>query len=122
VTPVTLIKERPLIVITFPPPVGPAPGEILITTGASTMFATRTSLPLLIPFVFTTTPRLPRAGAELKVTVNWVDVALVTVPVASLLKVTVLLVAVVSKPVPVMMSVVALFARLLPFEVMVGIN
>ena len=43
-----------------------------------------------------------------------------TVPTAPLLKVTVLLTAVVSKPVHVMVRVVALFARLLVFKVKVG--
>ena len=112
VTAVTLLKERPLMVMVVPPPVGPAAGEILVTLGTSTMLATCTSLPLLIPFVVTTAPRVPRVGRVLKVTVSWVAVALVTVPVP-LLKVTVLLAAVGLKPVPVMVSVVALIARLL---------
>ena len=67
----------------------------------------------------TTAVRLPRDGAELKVTVNWVAVALVTVPVP-LLKVTVLLAAVVSNPVPAMVKVVALIARLVVSKVTVG--
>ena len=66
-----------------------------------------------------TAVRLPRDGAVLKVTVNWVAVALVTVPVP-LLKVTVLLAAMVSNPVPVMVRVVALIARLFVFKVTVG--
>ena len=90
-----------------------------VTTGAATMLATCTALPLLIAFVVTTAVRLPRDGAVLKVTVNWVAVALVTVPVP-LLKVTVLLAAVVSNPVPVMVRVVAVSARLLVFKVTVG--
>ena len=114
VTPVTLIKERPLIVMVVPPAIGPAAGEILVMVGASTMLATRTSLPLLIAFVVTTASKVPRVGAVSKVTVSWVAVALVTVPVP-LLKLTVLLAAIGSKPVPVMVSVVALFARLLVF-------
>ena len=114
VTPVTLIKERPLIVMVVPPAVGPAAGEILVMVGASTMLATRTSLPLLIAFVVTTASKVPRVGAVSMVTVSWVAVALVTVPVP-LLKLTVLLAAIGSKPVPVMVSVVALFARLLKF-------
>ena len=97
-----------------PPAIGPAPGEILVMVGTSTMLATSTSLPLLIAFVVTTAPRVPGVGAVLKVTVSWVAVALVTVPVP-LLRVTVLLAAIVSKPVPVMISVVALIARLLVF-------
>jgi len=67
----------------------------------------------------TTAVRLPRDGAVVKVTVNWVAVALVTVPVP-LLRVTVLLAAVVSKPVPDRESVVALLARLLVLNVTLG--
>ena len=119
VTAVTLLKERPLIVITFPPPFGPAAGEILVIIGTSTILATGTSLPLLISFVVTTTPMVPGVGAVLRVTINCVAVALVTVPVP-LLKLTKLLAAIVSKPVPVMVSVVALFARLLVFGVTEG--
>ena len=83
------------------------------------MLATGTSLPLLIAFVVTTAPRVPSVGAVLKVTVNWVAVALVTVPVP-LLKLTVLLAAIGSKPVPAMVSVVALIARLLVLGVTEG--
>ena len=46
--------------------------------------------------------------------------ALVTVPTALLLKVTVLLAAVVSKPVPAMVRVVTLMARVLVLDVTVG--
>ena len=122
VTPVKLLlsKLRPLMMITFPPAFGPAAGEILVITGALTMLAAGTSLPLLVPFVVTTTRRVPRVGAVLSVTVNWVAVALVTVPVAPLLKLTVLLAAIGSKPVPVMVSVVALIARLFVLGVTVG--
>ena len=68
----------------------------------------------------TTAVRLPSDGWVLKVTVNWVAVALVAVPVP-LLKVTRLLPAMVLNPVPSMVSVVALIARLLVvFKVTVG--
>ena len=90
-----------------------------VTTGAATMLATGTALPLLIAVVGTTAVRLPRDGAVLKVTVNWVAVALVTVPVP-LLNVTVLLAAVVSNPVPAMVRVVAEAARLVVSKVTVG--
>ena len=90
-----------------------------VTVGAATMLATCTALPLVPPKDVTTAVRLPRDGAELKVTVNWVAVALVTVPVP-LLKVTVLLAAVVSNPVPAMVKVVALIARLVVSKVTVG--
>ena len=76
-------------------------------------------MPLLIAFVVTTAVRLPSDGWVLKVTINWVAVALVTVPVP-LLKVTRLLPAMVSNPVPAMVRVMALIARLLVFEVTVG--
>ena len=121
VTPVTVLKERPLMVMVVPPPVGPAAGEILCMIGTSTMLATFTEvMPLGIPFVVTTAPRVPRVGGVLKVTVSWVAVALVTVPVP-LLKVTVLLAAVGLKPAPVMVSVVALIARLLVLGVTVRV-
>ena len=90
-----------------------------VTVGAATMLATCTALPLVPPKDVTTAVRLPRDGAVLKVTVNWVAVALVTVPVP-LLKVTVLLAAVVSNPVPAMVKVVALIARLFVFKVTTG--
>ena len=120
VTPVTSLKERPLMVIVVPPPVGPAAGEILVMVGTPTMLATGTSPPLLTPFVVTTAPKVPGVGAVLRVTVSWVAVALVTVPVP-LLRTTVLLAAIVSKPAPVMVSVVALIARLLVLGVTVGL-
>jgi len=71
------------------------------------------------PKEVTTAVRLPRDGAVAKVTVNWVAVALVTVPVP-VLRTTVLLAAVVSNPVPAMVSVVALIARLSVLKVTVG--
>ncbi len=73
------------------------------------------------PKEVTTAVRLPvELGCVLKVMVNWVAVALVTVPAAPLSKVTVLLPAVVSNPVPAIVSVVALIARLPVLEVTVG--
>jgi len=71
--------------------------------------------------VVTIAVRLPVVlGGVVKLTVNNVVVAEVTLPKAPLLKVTVLLPAVVSKPVPAMVNVVALIARLFVFEVTVG--
>jgi hypothetical protein len=137
---VTIPREVPPLKNSTDPVAVPAPGETGATVAVNvtdcpktegftedvnavvvfaTMLATWTALPLLIAFVVTTAVRLPRDGAVLKVTVNWVAVALVTVPVP-LLKVTVLLAAVVSKPVPVMIRVVAVAARLLVFEVIEG--
>ena len=64
--------------------------------------------------------RLPGAlGSVVKVIVNWVAVALVTVPVP-LLRVTVLLAAMVLNPVPAMVRVVALLAKLAVFNVTIG--
>ena len=61
----------------------------------------------------TTAVRLPTAvGSVENVTVSEVAVAAVTVPTAPSLKVTVLLPAVGSKPKPLIVSVVALAARL----------
>jgi len=75
-------------------------------------------VPLLTPNEVTTAVRLPSDGAVSKVTVNWVEDAEVTWPVP-LLKVTVLLPAVVLKPVPPIVRVVALLARLAELEVIV---
>ena len=85
----------------------------------ATTLTTCTGLPLLIVFVVTTAVRLPRDGVLLKVTINWVAVALVTVPVP-LLKATVLLAAMVSNPVPSMVKVVAVTSRSLVFTVTEG--
>ena len=75
--------------------------------------ATCTAAPLLTPSVVTTAVRLPAAvGLVENVTVSEVVVAAVTVPTAPSLKATVLLPAVVSKPKPLMVSVVALMPRL----------
>ena len=81
------------------------------TTGVTV--ATCTAEPLLTPLVVTTAVRLPTAaGIVESVTVSDVAVAAVTVPTAPSLKATVLLAAVVLKPVPLIVSVVALAARL----------
>jgi len=81
--------------------------------GAATMFATWTAAPLEMLLVVTTPVRMPVVvGGVLKVTVNWVVVAAVTVPIAPLFKATVLLDAEGEKPVPLIVNVVALMARL----------
>jgi hypothetical protein len=54
------------------------------------------------------------------VTVNWVEVALVTVPTALLLKRTELLLGVVEKPVPLMTIVGALIEKIVVLGVTVG--
>ena len=78
---------------------------LLVTTGVTV--ATCTAVPLLTLSVVTTAVRLPAVvGLVENVTVSEVAVAAVTVPTAPLLKTTVLLAAVVSKPKPLMVSVV----------------
>ena len=62
---------------------------------------------------------MPEIGAVSKATINWVEVAEVTWAVP-LLNVTILFAAIVSKPVPVIVSVVALLARLAELEVTFG--
>ena len=74
---------------------------------------------LVPPKDVTTAVRLPADGAVLKVTINWLVVALETVPVP-LLKVTVLLAAVAENPDPLIIRVVASIDRLFVFEVTVG--
>lgn len=70
---------------------------LLVTTGITV--ATSTAAPLLILFVVTTAVRLPAVSGRVeRVIVSDVAVASVTVPNAPLLKTTVLLAAVVSKP------------------------
>jgi hypothetical protein len=59
-------------------------------------------------------------GGVVRLTFNWVAVAEATVPIAPLLNVTVLLAAVVLKPVPVITMEVALIARFAVLEVTVG--
>lgn len=84
------------------------PTVLKVTVGAFTTVATGTALPLLMPFVVTTAVRLPVVlGNVERVTVNSVLVADVTVPTALRLKTTALFAAVVSNPVPVMVTEVA---------------
>ena len=81
-----------------------------VTTGLTT--ATCTGAPLLTELVVTTTVKSSAVtGVVERVTVSVVAVAAVTVPTAPLLKTTVLLLAVLSKPKPLMLSVVASAAR-----------
>ena len=65
--------------------------------------------------------RLPRDGAVAIVTVNRVEEFAVTVPTVPLLRVTVL-VPTVSNPVPSIVRVVAVSAKLLVFRVTVGVE
>jgi hypothetical protein len=82
--------------------------------------ATWIAVGLLAPLVVTIAVRLPALGREEKVTVKAVDVALVTVPTAPLLKTTRLFNAVVSKPVPAMVTVLESAAKLDVETVTVG--
>ena len=68
--------------------------------------------------------RLPIAvGRVLKVTVNWVTVAVVTVPTAPLLKVKVLLFAMVSNPFPMIIKLpVAFMAIFVVLSVTMGVT
>jgi hypothetical protein len=74
--------------------------------------------------VITVAVRLPIAvGRVLKVTVNWVTVAAVTVPTAPLLKVTVLLFAMVSNPFPIIIKLpVAFIAIFVVLSVTMGVT
>jgi len=93
--------------------------ELVTETGTE---ATCTAEPLLIPLVVITAVRLPAAGFVENVTVNEVAVAVVTVPIAPLLNNTRLLAAVVLKPVPAMVIVVAAFDKLLLSLVTLGVT
>ena len=80
-------------------------------------------MPLLTPKLFnvTTAVRLPGVvGGVVKVTTNLLEVAKMIVPIAPLLKVTVLLAGVVEKPVPLMTIVGAFIARFVVFVVTVA--
>jgi hypothetical protein len=119
---VTVPVAAPLKVTVFPVAVGSNPyplivivaafaamlDVLLVTTG--TTEATCTGLPLLAPSVVTTAVRMPAVGCVENVTVSDVAEAEVTVPTAPLLKTTVLLLAVVSNPEP-MMAIVLAFAE-----------
>ena len=75
-----------------------------------------------MPLVVTTAVKLPAAGLVENVTVSEVAVALVTVPTAPLLNTTVLFAAVVLKPVPAIVMVVAEFDKLVLLLVTVGVT
>src|SRR5581483_4226356 len=102
-------KPKPLMVSVLA--FAPRLVVLLVTTG--TTVATWIAVPLATLLVVTIAVRLPTAvGAVEKVTVSEVAVAAVTVPTAPSLNVTVLLAAVVSKPAPLIVIVVALIPRL----------
>ncbi len=110
-------KPKPAIVSV---PVLAARSVVLeVTTGMTV--ATSMAGPLEIELEVTTAVRLPAlVGLVEKVTVSEVAVAAVTVPTAPLLKTTVLLAAVKSKPKPLMVMVLASAARSAALVVMTG--
>ena len=87
--------------------------------GAGTV-ATCTAAPLLTPLAVTTAVREPETSPLRLATVSWVLVADVTVPVAPLLKVTTLWLAVGSKPTPAMVKLVELAGNAAVLEVTLG--
>lgn len=92
---------------------------LLVITGIE--LETWTALPLDCPLVVTTAVKLPTAvGFTDRVTVNAVAVAVVTVPTAPLLKVTVFCEAVVLNPKPLMVTVSALMLCEVVFAVTTG--
>ncbi len=112
-------KPKPLMVNVVA--VMPSPVVLLVTTG--TAFATLIAAPLDRLFVVTTAVRLLLAiGLVLSVTVKEVADAAVTVPTAPLLRTTVLLAGVGSKPKPVIVNVAALARRLPLAAVTTGVT
>ncbi len=95
---------------------------LLVTTGVTV--ATCTAVPLLILSVRHDGGQAAGGGRPVggEFTVSEVAVAAVTVPTAPSLKATVLLAAVVSKPKPLMVIVVALAARLAVLLVTTGVT
>lgn len=93
----------------------------LVTTG--TTVPTCIAVTLLTPLAVIIAVRLPaEMGLAEKATVNSLDVAAVTVPTAPLLKITVLLLPVVSKPNPAIVMVAASAAKLLVLLVTIGLT
>ena len=108
--PAVVLNPKPLMVIVFA--VRAKLVVFAVTTGRT--LATCTAEPLDVPLVVTMAVSDPAAvGLVLNVTVSDVAVAVVTVPTAPLLNTTVLLLAVLLKPVPVIVTVLA-FAFKLP--------
>jgi hypothetical protein len=92
---------------------------LTVTTGIT--FATCTGVPLDAPLVVTTAVKLPSVvGRVVRLTVSAVAVAVVTVPMAPLLNVTVLFAAVVLKPKPLIVKVEVLAPILAELSVTIG--
>lgn len=103
---------NPLPLIVSVPALARAALVLAVATGRTVAICT--AEPLLKELTVTTAVKLPALGLVEKVTVSDVADAVVTVPTAPLLNVTVLLAAVVLKPNPPMTTVLAVSAR---FEV-----
>lgn len=104
-----VLKPNPLIVIVLA--VRARLLVLAVITGR--MLATCTAAPLDVPLVVTIAVNEPEVvGLVVKVTISDVAVEEVTVPTAPLLKTTVLLPAVLLKPVPVIVTVLALAFKL----------
>lgn len=112
-----VLKPKPAIVMVVASAASVA--VLLVTTG--TTLATWTFAVLATPLVVTVAVRGPAAvGLVERLIVRSVPVALVTVPAAPLLNATKLFPAVVSKPDPLMVIVVALAARFTVLAVITG--
>ena len=106
-----VLKAKPVIVTVLAFAARP---EVLTVTDGTTD-ATTTDAPLDTLFVTTIADRFPTdVGRVVSDTVNAVAVAAETEPTAPLLNVTTLLASVVSNPLPIIVSVVALALRTLP--------
>lgn len=92
--------------------------ELLVMTGMT--LATCTAAPLETLLVVTIAVNVPERGFTESVTVSAVEVALVTAPTAPLLNVTVLFAAVLSNPVPLIVTVDVLADRFEVTAVIVG--
>lgn len=114
--PAVVLKPEPLIVNV--PALAKTTEVFCVATGRTVAICT--AEPLLNELTVTTAVRLPALGRVPNVTVSNVAVAVVTVPTAPLLNTTVLLPAVVLKPKPLMVTVVAVRARAVVAAVTTG--
>ena len=111
-----VLKPKPLITM-----VAAVRARLVVLTVTSGLTApTCIAVPLLAPLVVTTAVKLPDVGRVDSDTVKAVEVAFVTVPMAPLLNTTRLFKAVVSNPVPAIVTVLASAAKLLVLTVTVG--
>ena len=115
--PATGLNPKPLITIV----VAVRARFVVLDVMNGLTVATRIAVPLGTPLVVTTAVKLPAlVGRVENATVSEVAVADVTVPTAPLLNTTVLSEAVVSKPVPAMVIVVAFASKFVVLRVTVG--